>query len=105
MITIENVNEQIAKLEGLTRRNDDPELIKFFDKNRIMNVGGFQVETWFDKQGRNWTTQVKDSNGCQIGHAEYAGFKSWGAYNHVSRVIETCYEILSDRYNLQGGTK
>jgi hypothetical protein len=44
-------------------------------RNKDLNtkVEGGLVETWYDKPTRSWVSQIKDTNGNQVGSAEYTG--------------------------------
>lgn len=35
----------------------------------------YTIFTWYDRQSRNWITQYRDSEGNQIGNAEFSGNK------------------------------
>lgn len=39
------------------------------------SVFGGTVETWYDRQTRNWVTQLKDTKGNQVGDAAFSGTK------------------------------
>ena len=47
--------------------------------NRTMK---HSIETWWDATTRLWITQVKDTEGNQIGSALYAGSKASAKVNH-----------------------
>lgn len=40
------------------------------------------IVTWYDKQSKNYITQIKDENG-QVGDAEYAGTREGAEFDHV----------------------
>lgn len=40
---------------------------------QIKFLNGFTVETWWDRQSRNWITYVTDEKGYQVGAAQISG--------------------------------
>lgn len=53
---------------------------------RFLTDGNLVVDTWWDIRTRSYITQLKDSNGCQIGEAEYTGHRSSAEFAHYSAV-------------------
>jgi hypothetical protein len=53
--------------------------------NRPMTTATFShlIETWWDATSRNWVTQIKDTEGNQIGSALFAGNKASAKVNHL----------------------
>lgn len=51
---------------------------------------GQSVYTWYDRQSRNWITQLRDSQKNQIGNAEFSGNKKSANITHkyVSSLIQ-----------------
>jgi hypothetical protein len=47
---------------------------------------GHVVESWYDRKARIYITQVKDTDGNQIGDAEMDGAKSSRDYSHARMV-------------------
>ncbi len=47
---------------------------------RKAQIGEFTVETWYDRQSRNWITQLKDQNNNEIESA-YSGSKDGARFD------------------------
>ena len=45
-------------------------------------VNGFAVETWWDRQSRNWITQILDSEGNQQGDAMFSSNRESARFTH-----------------------
>lgn len=65
--SLQEISERESK--GNSVQSDAP------TRNKDLNtkVAGGSVETWYDKPTRSWVSQIKDTNGNQIGDAEYTG--------------------------------
>ena len=50
---------------------------------RTVEAAGRSVETWWDKQSRNFITETKDAEGNPIGDATLTGEKLGGAIAHL----------------------
>lgn len=50
--------------------------------------GGGKVETWYDRRSRNYVTQLKDSEGNQVGEAEYSGTRAGANLSHKEKERE-----------------
>ena len=43
---------------------------------------GYTVDTWWDRQSRNWITQILDSEGNQQGEALFSGTRKDAEHDH-----------------------
>lgn len=53
------------------------------------------VETWFDRNGRNWVTQARNANGDQCGAAYHSGTRFGAENNHIDMVRTHLPNILA----------
>ena len=72
----------------LPGRNWYAELLFIVPERRNVATPEGSVETWYDRQTRNWITQHKDAQGFQIGDARIAGEKLGAALNHAAALRE-----------------
>jgi hypothetical protein len=74
---------QVDGCGNAERRNAIARHIFANPKRRKVTWYGESVETWYDPQTRSYVTQRKDSEGNQIGDAEYAGNRDSAAFAHL----------------------
>lgn len=57
--------------------------------SNIQLAGGWYVETWYNRQIRQWTSQLKNSTGDQIGDAQF---------DHSHDGVKVSREMLQRRH-------
>lgn len=85
-----------------------PEAVRFFRKKSNKRLGIDQnhpdapkwnnVETWWDRQSRNWITQTKDARGFQVGENLICGDIMTAATNHAERCVEMAGKLVTDPF-------
>lgn len=76
---------------GAARRNeasDRDALAADLFRYRIIRWNDQTVETWWDRQSRNFITQIKNSSGIEISDAVYTGEKVGAANAHMAAVAQ-----------------
>jgi hypothetical protein len=78
---------------------------KLLKISKKVPIGKFVVDTWFDRQSRNWITSTLDQNGNEVSDNHFNGHVSSAAYAHLWAIEEarrgkfgTDYEELLKRY-------
>lgn len=72
---------------------------------------GITVDTWYDRQSRNWVTQTFDADGNQIADAEYSGDRKSAQIDHqqaiatARRIDQELTETMRDLINIIGINK
>lgn len=68
---------------------------------KTTKVGKMTVETWYDKQSKNWITQLKNETGSQVGDARFDGSRFAAIERSHQWFIEEAMELqnLGDCYH------
>ena len=66
----------------------------------VIDGDSFEVETWWDRQSRNWITQLKTPSGYQIGDAIYV-YQQSSAKRNQEQMVKDAPGIVAEELELR----